>query len=253
MSNRKAQSIRALILAVASGSLALAAVPAQACSSDPYAGTVCFMAGTFCPENYVAANGATLKINDYQMLYALFGTTFGGDGRTTFGVPDLRGRAAVGTGKPFPANALSPGTVSLGIKLGAEAVALTQDQMPAHTHAATFTGQTSAVTIQPKFQVLAAAGTSMAPSAATPYLSGAANVGGATRRIWRASPGTPTANVSGLGLAVSAAPPSAGGASVTNDPAGGYSPTQTSAVPMISPEVIVTACVAYNGIFPTNP
>lgn len=259
MSHRKAPSLRVLTIAVTSGVLGLAATPAQACSSDNLLGSICFMAGKSCPKNYVPADGAILSINKYAALYAIFGKTFGGDGVATFALPDLRGRAAVGTGRASPYVDASPTILSLGTVRGAESATLTLNQMPAHTHRAAFTGTESEVTILPKLQVAGAnpttAATSVAPSTATPYLAGAVSAGPATLKMWLATPGTPMVDVGGLALTISAAPPQAwGGASVINEPAGG-SHMSDKAEPFltISPEVVMTACVAINGIFPPKP
>jgi microcystin-dependent protein len=71
---------------------------AEACS-QPYYGQVCTFAFSYCPENFVPADGRLLPIEQFQVLFALMGTTFGGDGIRLFAVPDLRGRTAIGTGQ----------------------------------------------------------------------------------------------------------------------------------------------------------
>lgn len=112
---------------------ALAASPAQACSgSEPYLATVCVTAATFCPRGYLPADGRVLSIRDSTALFALIGTTYGGNGITTFHLPDLRGRAPISQGQ---APGLSP--VVLGQAAGVETVSLNVDQLPAHTHNAT--------------------------------------------------------------------------------------------------------------------
>lgn len=83
------------------------------------------------PRNWLPCNGQLLRIQEYQALYALIRTTFGGDGKSTFALPDLRGRVAVGTGQ-----APDSGTVfQLGKTGGAETVTLTPAQTPPHVHA----------------------------------------------------------------------------------------------------------------------
>jgi microcystin-dependent protein len=88
-------------------------------------GAVRTMAGNFTPANSVAANGQTLAAATYPNGPAVFGSTFGGDGSTTFGVPDLQGRTPVGAGT---GTGLSP--VARGDKIGADSVAISRDQMP---------------------------------------------------------------------------------------------------------------------------
>lgn len=99
------------------------------CKGEPYLGEVNIFAGNFAPRGWAFCEGQLLPINQNQALFALLGTTYGGDGRTTFALPDLRGRAAVhpGTG---------PGLSSwqLGQRTGADQFALTEAQMPAHEH-----------------------------------------------------------------------------------------------------------------------
>lgn len=75
----------------------LTAVPAQAGSED-YIGEVFMTAAPFCPRDTADLNGKIIKITDNMALFSLLGTTYGGDGRTTFGLPDMRGRSALHAG-----------------------------------------------------------------------------------------------------------------------------------------------------------
>jgi microcystin-dependent protein len=97
--------------------------------SDPYIGEIRLFAGTYAPVGWAICDGQLLPIADNDTYFALVGTTYGGDGETTFAVPDLRGRVPVGHGQ-------SPGGTSypIGTVAGAEEVALTQEQLPPHTH-----------------------------------------------------------------------------------------------------------------------
>ncbi len=90
--------------------------------------------GNFAPRAWAFCNGQLLSISSNQSLFSILGTTYGGDGRTTFGLPDLRGRGPISAGT-------GPGlsTHKLGARSGTETVTLTQNQMPTHTHAAGFT------------------------------------------------------------------------------------------------------------------
>jgi microcystin-dependent protein len=256
MSTHKAL-LTGVLIAASAGIIGLSPTPAQACDETPLAGAVCWMAGTYCPGSYyLPADGRVVAISEYEALYSLFGVAYGGDGKTTFGLPDLRGRAIAGTGRPNPATSNSPVTLALGQKLGAEAITLNQAMMATHTHAATFTGQGSTVTIQPKIQVVATSpspGTSLAPSASTPYLAGIPGSGVLSKKMWVAGLGTSTANVGGATLTVTATPAASGGITVTNSMAGGNGTNTPSAVPTISPELVMTACVAVNGIYPVKP
>jgi len=87
----------------------------------------------FAPRQWAFCRGGLLAINDFQALYALTGTSFGGDGRVSFGVPDLRGRTPVGVGT---GHGLS--TVLRGQVIGRETHTLTYDDLPPHSHSADF-------------------------------------------------------------------------------------------------------------------
>lgn len=86
-------------------------------------------AGNFAPRNWAYCQGQLISINSNQALFSLLGTTYGGDGRTTFALPDLRGRAPISSGHG-PGLTLRP----LGQRSGTEWVTLNQLQMPSHTH-----------------------------------------------------------------------------------------------------------------------
>ncbi len=98
-------------------------------------GGIIMFGGNFAPRSWASCEGQLLAISQNQALYAILGTTWGGDGRTTFAVPDLRSRAPVGIGR-------GPGLsqINLGRTVGTETTQMTIAQMPAHTHTATFTG-----------------------------------------------------------------------------------------------------------------
>lgn len=83
-------------LAAAIGTVATSA-PVQAAES-PYIGEIIIVGYTFCPSGWAEANGQLLSISQNTALFSLYGTTYGGDGRTTFALPDLRGRAPIHVG-----------------------------------------------------------------------------------------------------------------------------------------------------------
>lgn len=105
---------------------------------EPFIGEVSAFAFNFAPRNWALANGQLLPISQYSALFSILGTTYGGDGRTTFALPDLRGRAAMG---PRTGPGLSPR--SLGQRLGDEDVPLTINQMPEHAHGVSPAKETS--------------------------------------------------------------------------------------------------------------
>ncbi len=98
--------------------------------SEPFVGEIRMFAGNFAPRGWAFCDGQLLAVSQNDALFSLFGTIYGGDGRTTFGLPDLRGRIPVHAGS-------GPGLSDrrLGSKGGAEQVTLTTNQLPSHAHA----------------------------------------------------------------------------------------------------------------------
>jgi microcystin-dependent protein len=100
--------------------------------SQPFLGEIIIFAGNFAPRGFALCQGQLLPISQNTALFSLLGTTYGGNGTTTFGLPDLRGRYPRGMGT-------GPGlsTVVEGELGGAENQTLTLNEIPAHTHTAT--------------------------------------------------------------------------------------------------------------------
>ena len=98
---------------------------------DPFIGEIRMFGGNFAPRGWALCNGQMLGVNQNQALFSLLGTTYGGDGNSTFGVPDLQGRVPVGQGAGAGLS-----RTQLGDKAGSENVTLVAAQMPTHTHAA---------------------------------------------------------------------------------------------------------------------
>jgi microcystin-dependent protein len=96
---------------------------------EPFLGQIQAFGFNFAPRGWASCDGQLMPISQYQALYSLLGTIYGGDGRTSFGLPDLRGRFAIGHGN---GPGLSPAT--LGAKGGANQVTLTVNNLPAHNH-----------------------------------------------------------------------------------------------------------------------
>jgi microcystin-dependent protein len=124
---------------------------------QPYVGEIRMFGGNFAPAGWAFCDGSVLPIAQNDVLFTLIGTTYGGDGQSTFALPDLRGRVPVHQGN-------NQGTVfQIGQAAGVEAVTVTAAQMPAHNHA--LNGSTTAAT--------PAAGPSGASAATQFYGSGA--------------------------------------------------------------------------------
>ncbi|MPQ56784.1 phage tail protein [Duganella sp. FT27W] len=99
--------------------------------SECYLGEIRMFAGAYAPEGWMLCNGQLLSIAGNQALYTLLGTVYGGDGVTTFALPDLRGRVPLHKVANYQSM-----NYPLGNQIGVEAVTLTTSQMPAHTHVA---------------------------------------------------------------------------------------------------------------------
>ncbi|MBC3807170.1 phage tail protein [Undibacterium seohonense] len=93
--------------------------------ADPFIGEIRMFAGNFAPRSWMFCNGQLLSIAEYTTLFALIGTTYGGDGQTTYALPDLRGRIPLHRDSNYP----------LGSEGGQEMVTLNSTQLPAHSHA----------------------------------------------------------------------------------------------------------------------
>ncbi|MDL9979515.1 phage tail protein [Microbacterium sp. ASV49] len=94
--------------------------------SQPFVGEIRLFAGSFAPAGWAICDGSLVAISQYETLFQLIGTTYGGDGQSTFALPDLRGRAPL---HPGPSHVL-------GQAAGVETVTITTPSMPSHAHAA---------------------------------------------------------------------------------------------------------------------
>jgi microcystin-dependent protein len=116
---------------------------------EPFIGEVQWFAGNFAPRGWAMCDGQLLPISSNEALFSILGTTYGGDGRTSFALPDVRGRVIIHEGS-------GPGLShrSLGSKAGTETETLSVNQMPAHTHTQRASGG-SATSVTPTNNVLA--------------------------------------------------------------------------------------------------
>ena len=108
---------------------------------QPFIGEIRMFASSFAPAGWAFCDGALMPISENDALFNLIGTTYGGDGQSTFALPNLQSRV------PIHAGAGPSGTVyTRGEMAGVEEVTLTTQQIPAHTHAVTVSGDAGAVT-----------------------------------------------------------------------------------------------------------
>ena len=97
--------------------------------SQPFLGQITMFGFNFNPRGWAKCDGQLLPISSNQALFSLLGTTYGGDGRTTFGLPDMRGRVPLHQGQ---GPGLSPR--QMGARIGAEDATISANEMPAHSH-----------------------------------------------------------------------------------------------------------------------
>jgi microcystin-dependent protein len=103
--------------------------------AQPFVGQVIRVGFNFAPAGWMRCEGQLLPIAQYETLFTLIGTTYGGDGQTTFALPDLRGRVPISMGQ-----APNTSNYAIGQNGGVESVTLTNAQMPQHSHFANATG-----------------------------------------------------------------------------------------------------------------
>ena len=215
------------------------AFKAAACDTNPMLGSLCTYGFNFAPRGWSLADGQILSIASNTALFSLLGTTYGGDGRVTFALPDLRGRAVVGVGT-------GPGLTAYrwGQKFGSEQVSLTMAMIPSHGHAE----RTASTSI--------AVNTALMNATAT--LNGTASFGDS------ASPGSSVfaTDISGANAYSTAAPDVAlaadsvsislsGSATTTGTPTVSYSGGSQSHY-NVMPFQTVSWAIATTGIFPSR-
>jgi microcystin-dependent protein len=195
--------------------------------SDPFIGMIIQVGFNFAPLGWHACDGATLPISQNTALFSLLGTTYGGNGTTTFQLPDLRSRVAIGVGQGI---GLSPYVE--GQQSGAEGVSLTVANLPAHTHSATFASNSS-------FSATTTKATLQSPAAGSVLghsVDGAPNPA-ALPEIYCPSGTAPNVALSGLNVAGSV------GVGVT----GNGLPVQT-----LPPCLAILNVIAMQGIYPSR-
>ncbi len=192
--------------------------------SEPFLGQIIQGGWNFSPRGYAFCNGQLISIAQNTALFALLGTTYGGNGQTTFALPDLQGRSMVHWGNGA---GLTP--VTLGEEGGAENVTLLTSQMPAHTHA---------VTANPNaFNAATSRGTSQSPSTGAIFGRGVdSGAGDSIPQIFLPAGTTPTV---ALGLNIAG--------SINLGVTGGSTP-----VAIRNPYLAVSVCIALEGIFPSR-
>ena len=143
--------------------------------AEPFLSEIRLMSFNFAPRGWAECNGQLLPINQNQALFSLLGTTFGGNGQTTFALPDLRGRTPIHVG----------GGHTLGERAGVQAHTLSLSEMPAHTHLAQGSSASTGGNASPSGRFLGGANNAYhAPTGLTPLDPGTVtNVGGSQAHL----------------------------------------------------------------------
>jgi len=184
----------------------------------------------FAPRGWAQCAGQVMAINTNTALFSLLGTTYGGNGQTTFGLPDFRGRTMIGQGQ-------GPGlsNYAIGEVGGTEAVTLTIQQLPAHTHVAV---------AQPHVHTATATSTLYAERIPGTVANPTGNMMAATNSMYVPPAAQNNVALDGGSVATTATIEPAT-VSVTNGVTGNSGPT-----PILSPYLCVNVCIATEGIFP---
>jgi microcystin-dependent protein len=228
---------------------------------DPFVGEIRIFAGTFAPQGWLFCQGQTLPINQNQVLFAIIGTQFGGNGTINFCLPNLQGRCVMGAGISPSGQSYASGSVG-----GAESVTLTVANLALHTHVAASPVHTHSVSLPAHDH------TFNVPPHTHPFVPACDNVNGPY--------GTPAGNYPGNSvgspfystsggqqMAAQATSPNAGttsgttaqsaavsdtsgatAATVTVGPAGSSTPVST-----LSPYQVINYIIAITGVFPPRP
>jgi microcystin-dependent protein len=195
--------------------------------AEPFLGQIIQGGWNFAPRGWAFCNGALLSIAQNTALFSLLGTQYGGDGQTTFALPDLRGRSMIGNGQ-------GPGLAPYvnGETGGTENTTLTVQSLPLHTHSATFSSTASLNASTTK-------ATSQIPQAGGPFGRGVDGDDNPNALPFIYCPANTATSIALGGLNVAG--------TVTVQPAGGSQPFS-----ILSPFNTVTMVIALQGIFPSR-
>jgi microcystin-dependent protein len=201
--------------------------------SDPYLGEIRMVGFTFAPYGWALCQGQTIAITQNQALFALLGTTYGGNGTSNFNLPDLQGRSPVGTGTGAGLTTINPGDEG-----GQENASLTINNLPSHTHVATVSGGitvSGAVTIPASS---ASGNTSNTPSPTA--VLGAPTYSGHDVSLY--STNTPNTSLAPINVTLQGGAPS-----IENSMTGNSMP-----VALRNPYLGLTCIIALQGLYPTR-
>jgi microcystin-dependent protein len=205
--------------------------------TDPYLGEISYVGFNFAPRGWAFCSGQILPITQNTALFALLGNTYGGDGRNTFGIPDMRGRVPIHFGRGPGLN-----TYALGEHGGTEIMKLTLNSLPAHAHAAIAVSTST---------------TAVNPTGATSTFK--IGVGGSEGRPGGKALGTSpiyTSDAPTVALNAGSIETSLAGATATTTTGTTVTVNSTGAsqgFPVMQPYTVLNCIIAMEGVFPPRP
>jgi microcystin-dependent protein len=209
--------------------------------SDPFVGQIMQVGFNFAPNGWATCNGQILSIAQNNVLFSLLGTTFGGNGTTTFALPNAAGRSFLGLGQ----STASGQNYNWGQIAGTETATLTIANMPAHNHAATFTGTAGTTSATGTIQAVTGTTNQTNIPAEGSLLTNAANAGPNPVKIYAPSGTTgPVVNLGGVSITGGSFTPQG---SIAVGIAGGNAPFS-----IMNPYLAVQTNISLYGIYPSR-
>ncbi len=215
---------------------------------DPILGQIILWPVPWVPQGWALCDGTLLKVGDYQALFSLLGNKYGGDGRTTFGLPDLRGKIALGTTTMNSVGQTSGAATASTTATASGSLTIGVNNLPAHSHTATFTpGAGASVSVAIPVDATASSENIPAPG----LVLGKAMAGAAPAKIYSSLASNATLKPFNITVP-------AGSGAVSNDNTGGGQPLTFSVnVPVslstLQPGLTLNFIIAVEGIYPSRP
>ncbi len=206
---------------------------------EGYLGVIEALGFSFVPRNFGACFGSLISINQNAALFSLLGTAFGGDGRTTFGLPDLRGRVPMGFGT---GPGLSPRT--RGQRVGFEEVTLLPTNLPSHTHAHSYSDPSGGTGSIASLHVAGQGGKKQLPDNGD-FIAAPGNSFGQPQDNLFLAPTDVTTTVAVGGV-------SGGGGGFENDNFSIFTAGNSTPFPVVQPSTVVNFCICMQGEFPSR-
>ncbi|PXW83900.1 microcystin-dependent protein [Nitrosomonas sp. Nm84] len=223
----------------------LAAMPDNATAGmEPFIGEINYVAFNFAPRGWLPCNGQLLPINQYSAMFALLGVTYGGDGVSTFALPDMRGKVPVHQGQSAGGS-----NFAMGQTAGSESITLTANQMPTHSHQVNATSISTSVVAPGASATSTLKAVNAAGDTNTPG-SGAIAMSPALTKIY-SSTTAPSVSMNQASIETTLSGVNVATTTVTTataGPAGGSLPFS-----IMQPYNTVNCIIAVEGIFPSRP